>query len=70
MPDVDDVRRLLAEEHGLAVVSTVQRDGRVLSTVVNAGVLADPLTGTNSIGFVSAGDAARANLEKLDVKLQ
>lgn len=59
MPDLADVRRLLADEHGLAVVSTVQRDGRVLSSVVNAGVTADPATGSDALAFVSAGDAAR-----------
>jgi len=59
MADLADVRRLLAEEHGLAVVSSVQRDGRVLSSVVNAGVTADPVTGADAIAFVSAGDAAR-----------
>ena len=59
MPDLDDVRRFLADEHGLAVVSTAQRDGQVLSSVVNAGVIDDPTTGTPSVGFVSAGGAAR-----------
>lgn len=59
MPDLADVQRLLADEHGLAVVSTVQRDGRVLSSVVNGGVMVDPTSGSESIAFVSAGDAAR-----------
>lgn len=58
-PSLDDVRIALAEEHGLAVVSTVQRDGRVLSSVVNCGVLMDPTTGMAVVGFVSGGSAAR-----------
>ncbi len=59
MPNLADVRRTLPEEHGLAVVGTVQRDGRVLSSVVNAGVMRNPANGHESIVFVSAGSAAR-----------
>jgi PPOX class probable F420-dependent enzyme len=59
MPDLDDVRRFLTDEHGLAVVSTVQSDGRVLSSVVNAGVTLNPATGAATVGFVSAGSSAR-----------
>jgi PPOX class probable F420-dependent enzyme len=59
VPDLADVRSFLADEHGLVVVSTVQRDGAVLSSVVNAGVFGDPATGTASVAFVSAGGAAR-----------
>ncbi|NNE11046.1 MAG: pyridoxamine 5'-phosphate oxidase [Ilumatobacter sp.] len=59
MFDLDDVRSFLSEEHGLAVVSTVQSDGRVLSSVVNAGVANHPTTGEPALGFVSAGSAAR-----------
>ena len=39
MPDLTDVRTMLADEHGLAVVSTVQSDGRVLSSVTNCGCM-------------------------------
>lgn len=59
MPDLDDVREFLADEHGLAVVSSVQHDGRVLSSVVNAGVMPNPVTGSPAVAFVSAGSAAR-----------
>ena len=59
MPDIDDVRTFLAEESGLAVVSTVQSDGQILSTVVNCGVLAQPLTGDVRVALVSMGTAAR-----------
>lgn len=59
MPDLDDVRDLLADEHGLAVVSTTQRDGRVLSSVVNCGISTDPISGELSVALVSRGDAAR-----------
>ena len=51
--------RMLRDEHGLAVVSTVRHDGRVLSSVVNAGVMDHPVTGVPTVAFVSRGDAAR-----------
>lgn len=59
MPDLDDVRDFLADEHGLAVVSTTQADGRVLSTVVNCGVCDHSVTGDPMIALVSRGGAAR-----------
>lgn len=59
MPDLDDVSRFLDDEHGLAVVSTTQRDGRVLSSVVNAGIIGRPGRNDPAIGLVSAGSAAR-----------
>jgi hypothetical protein len=57
--DLNDVRQKLGEEHGLAVVSTVQADGRVLSSVVNCGVIDHPATGEACLSFVSAGIASR-----------
>ncbi len=59
MPDLDDVTRFLADETGLATVSTVQADGRVLSTVVNCGVVDHPKTGDRCVALVSRGGAAR-----------
>jgi PPOX class probable F420-dependent enzyme len=59
MPDMQDVRSFLAKENGLAVVSTTQGDGRVLSSVVNCGVIDNPITGTPCVALVSRGAAAR-----------
>lgn len=59
MPTLNDVEEYLAAEHGLAVVSTPQADGRVLSSVVNCGVMAHPVTGDRCVALVSAGRAAR-----------
>ena len=59
MPDIEGVRDHLADEHGLAVISTTQNDGRVLSSVANCGVIDHPLTGAASVALVSAGGAAR-----------
>lgn len=59
MPDLHDVRGFLAEETGLATVSTTQADGRVLSSIVNCGVVDHPVSGSPCVALVSRGDAAR-----------
>lgn len=59
MASLDTVRSFLTEEHGLAVVSTVQADGAVLSTVVNCGLIDHPVTHEPRVAFVSLGGAAR-----------
>jgi PPOX class probable F420-dependent enzyme len=57
--DIDLVRRLVQAEHGLAVVATLRPDGTVHASVVNAGVLDDPVTGGTCIGFVVSGNARK-----------
>jgi hypothetical protein len=59
MPTLETVTAMLAEENGLAVISTSQADGRVLSSVTNCGVMNHPVTGEPSVVFVSIGGAAR-----------
>lgn len=59
MADLDSLRDLLADEHGLCVVATARADGSVLSSVVNAGVMHHPVDGEPVVAFVSRGDAAR-----------
>ncbi|MDH3295002.1 MAG: pyridoxamine 5'-phosphate oxidase [Acidimicrobiia bacterium] len=56
---INEVRSFLADEHGLATVSTTQADGRVLSSVTNCGVMAHPVTGEDCVALVSRGGAAR-----------
>jgi PPOX class probable F420-dependent enzyme len=46
----------------LAIVSTLRADGTIQSSVVNAGVLPDPQTGHEVVGFVTYGKAKLANL--------
>lgn len=59
LASLETVRSFLAEEDGLAVVSTVQADGAVLSTVTNCGVIDHPVTDEPRVAFVSLGGAAR-----------
>ena len=59
MNDIDRVRSFLAEETGLATVSTSQADGRVLSSVTNCAVIDHPIDGTPCVALVSRGNAAR-----------
>jgi hypothetical protein len=56
---LEDFARLVPGDHGLVVVSTQRPDMTIQSSVVNAGVLAHPVTGAQVVGLVSRGDAAR-----------
>jgi hypothetical protein len=60
--DLALVRRLAAADHGLAVVTTARTDGTVHASVVNAGVLDDPIVGAPAVGFVAAGSASKLPL--------
>jgi PPOX class probable F420-dependent enzyme len=57
--DLDLVRRLSAADHGLAVVATTRPDGTVHASLVNAGVLDNPVTGRPCVGLVVRGDARK-----------
>ena len=52
MASIDDIRKLVSLDHGLASLSTLRRDGSVQSTVVNAGVIDHPVTGQPVAAFV------------------
>ena len=57
--DIAGLRSYLGEETSLAVLSTTQADGRVLSSVVNCGVIEHPVNGISCVALVSTGSAAR-----------
>ena len=59
MSNIEEVKKFLSSETGLAVVSTVQKGGSVLSSVVNCGVVNHPVSGFPCVAFVSASKAAR-----------
>lgn len=54
---LDIVRTFGAAEEWLAVVACAREDGSVHASLVNAGVLDDPVTGQPVIGFVMRGCA-------------
>jgi hypothetical protein len=57
--DLDKVRRLVAADSGLVVLATTRKDNSVHASVVNAGVLPDPVTGEAAIGMVINGNARK-----------
>jgi PPOX class probable F420-dependent enzyme len=62
--DLSGFHSLAAEEHGLVVVATARADGSIQSSVVNAGVLAHPVTGQEVLAFVTYGRAKLGNLRR------
>ena len=59
MANLGRFRELVPLDHGLSVVVTRRADGSPHTTVVNAGVLAHPVTGDPVVGFVSAGNTRK-----------
>ena len=57
--ELDLVRRLVAADQGLAVVATTRPDGTVHASLVNAGVLDDPVSGRPCVGLVVRGDTRK-----------
>jgi PPOX class probable F420-dependent enzyme len=63
--ELSDVAPLAAEDRNLAVVATTRADGTVQASVVNAGILAHPVSTDRVVGFVTYGRAKLANLRRL-----
>ncbi len=63
MTDLTPFEDLVPLDHGLSVVVTRRADQTPHTSVVNAGVLAHPVTGDRAVAFVAAGNARKlANL--------
>jgi PPOX class probable F420-dependent enzyme len=63
MTSIADFAALVPGDHGLCVVSTLRGDGTIQSSVVNAGVLAHPVTGAQVVALVARGGSIKlANL--------
>ena len=56
---IDDVRRFVRADQGLAVVSFARPDGSVHSSLVNAGVMEHPVTGVESVALVVRGNTVK-----------
>jgi PPOX class probable F420-dependent enzyme len=55
MTELERFTELVPHDHGLCVVVTLRADHSPHTTVVNAGVLAHPVTGDPRVAFVAAG---------------
>ena len=64
MAHLEDVAALVRAEHGLAVVATVHADGTLQSSLVNAGVMPNPVTGDRCVVFVTYGKVKLTNLRR------
>jgi PPOX class probable F420-dependent enzyme len=59
MTDLPAFADLAAQDQGLVVFTTLRRDGSAQASVVNAGVLAHPLTNEPVVGLVAIGGARK-----------
>jgi PPOX class probable F420-dependent enzyme len=66
MTDVAAFAELVPLDHGLCVLTTLRGDGSAQSSVVNAGVLAHPLTGEQVVGLVAAGGTRKLDNLRAD----
>lgn len=55
MVDLVPFAGLVPADHGLCVVTTLRPDNTIQASVVNAGVMAHPVTGAPVVAFVAAG---------------
>jgi PPOX class probable F420-dependent enzyme len=60
--DLALVRHLALEAGNLAVLATSRADGTVHASLVNAGVIDDPVTGDPSVGVVVSANAVKLGL--------
>jgi PPOX class probable F420-dependent enzyme len=67
--DLSAFAELVPLDHGLCVVSTLRQDGGVHSSVVNAGVLAHPLTGEQVVGLVAMGGSRKLHHLRADPRV-
>src|SRR3979411_1755276 len=59
MTDLPAFTEIASVDHGLVVFTTLRRDGSAQASVVNAGVLAHPLTNEPVVGLVAIGSARK-----------
>jgi PPOX class probable F420-dependent enzyme len=62
MTSLSEAAALAGAEKGLAVVATLRADGTIQSSLVNAAILAHPVTGEGVLAFVTYGRVKLANL--------
>jgi PPOX class probable F420-dependent enzyme len=69
MTDLAYVKQLIPLDHGLSVIVTMRPDGTPQTSVVNAGVMAHPLTGDEVVAFVSAAGARKLAYLRADASI-
>jgi PPOX class probable F420-dependent enzyme len=57
--DLTQFSALALRERGLVVVTTLRGDGTMQASVVNAGVIEHPLTGTGAVALVAMGGSRK-----------
>jgi hypothetical protein len=57
--DLDFVQQVAAGDHWLAIVAVSRPDASIHTSLVNAGVLGDPLGAGKVVGFVARGGARK-----------
>jgi hypothetical protein len=62
MADLEDVERLASGDSYLAVFTVARPNGTVQASVVNAGVLADPVDGSAGVAAVVGGGTRKLDL--------
>lgn len=62
MTELTSVERLATADAHLAVLAVARADGSVQASVVNAGIVADPIDGAPSVGLVALGDSVKLRL--------
>jgi len=60
--DLDPVRRIVAQDSGLASVAIVRADGTPHTSLVNAGVMDHPVSGSPIVAYVTYGPVKLRNL--------
>lgn len=66
---LDKLHQLAAGEQGLCVISCLSAAGAPHISVINAGVMAHPLSGDTSVCAVIRGDALKARLLRADPRV-
>lgn len=69
MTDVSAFAELVPMDHGLCVVNTLRGDGSIQASVVNAGVLAHPLTGEQVVALVAIGGSRKLDHLRADPRI-
>ena len=59
MADLADFEALVPQDHGLVVMTVMGPDGRMRPSVVNAGVIGHPVTGSRVVAVVIQGRARK-----------